>query len=236
MKLETVKQSLKKVAKSVDKNKSTLLMYGGISGVICIGVSGVSGGMKAKEILDKNDGKVTKEVAIDIAKCFVPCGVATIGTILCIIGMRKEYVSQIATLAAIRAADSGNVGSALLKAPDAVVPAEVVSEPVNKSAKLKIYDEFMERFVEISMDDLDRARDFVNEEFVGGSRSVYVSEFYEHLLDGYCVPEAIDDQKWFADDGLLRIEYGAVLSDGMKPCLSFRFNRKPEANREMSVF
>lgn len=234
MNLENVKQSLKKVTKKVDDNKSTLLMYGGISGVIGIGLTGISGGMKAKEIIDEADGKITKEVAIDIAKCFVPCGVATVGTILCIFGMRKEYVSQIATLAAIRAADSGSVGNALLKAPEAEVESatEAVrtdSEAANTSKKLKIYDEFNERFIETTVMDLDDARDEVNQEFLAGSGSVEASIFYEHLLDGYCVPESIDGLSWFSEDGILKIEYGSRLDENMKPYLTFRFDRNPES-------
>ena len=238
MKLDGFKNSLKNVTGKVTENKSTLLTYGSVGGVFGVGYTGITGGMKAKEIYDNAEGKVTKEVAIDIAKCFIPFGIATAGTLFCIVTMRKDYVSQIAALAAIRAADTSNDVSKMMVKKDISGSAPEASDNAARSSgsRKRIYDEFNERFIETTIEDLKSAEDDVNEEFIAGSNSYSASEFYQKLTNGYYVPESIDDLKWYREDGIFKIEYGSRLDENMVPYVTFNFNRKPETDLGHSIY
>lgn len=232
----TLKNAVKNVTNSamsnVNENKPTLLMYGGVIGVVGVAASAVSGTLKAKEVYDAAEGKVTKKVAFEMAKCFIPLGIATAGTLLCVVGVHKEYIAKAAALAAMHAVDSKGLESVIgAKATNKVIPCNESVEAMKAEGKVKIYDEYCSRYIETTIAKIEEAKDEVNEEFITFSdrtSGVPASYFYEKLTDGYYVPDAVDGKYWFRDDGALRIKFDSVLDENMNPVLSFSFDRDPE--------
>ena len=227
------------IVMNMDEKKPTILMYGGVLGVVTVGVTGINGAIKAKEIYDAADGKVDKTVAINMAKCFIPFGIATVGTILCVVGVHKEYVAKAAALAAVHAADTlgdNTVGNKVI-APATKINNNLVNEAVTPSAnsgvKPRIYDEYAGRFIDARIIDIQAAAEAVNDDFIASDCDyAMASTFYETLTDGYYVPDCVNGKVFYKHDGALKIEYDSQIGEDGLPFLTFKFNREPQSSFE----
>ena len=243
MKIGNVTKQVKnlgtEIMMNIDEKKPTLMAYGGIFGVFAVGATGINGTLKAKEIYDSNDGKVDKTVAVNIAKCFIPFGIATVGTILCVVGVHKEYVAKAAALAAVHAVDSfgdNAVGNKVIAPATKInnnLANEAVIPSVNSGVKQRIYDEYAGRFIDASTIDIQAAAEAVNDDFIGSDCDyVMASTFYETLTDGYYVPDCVNGKVFYKHDGALKIEYDSQIGEDGKPFLTFKFNREPQSSFE----
>lgn len=235
-----IKRMIKNVGEEVVEHKSTMFtVLGAIGCVASVGFA-IADTFKCKEILDEHEGKITKEDALDVGKCYVRTSVSLAATVTCVVLAHKADAAKYAALAALYASDSKKLDSLLSKSKilsdeeakdietkisEERLTVEEDTEIRDGNEKMVVYDRYLGRFLKVSMDDLDHALDAVNTTLIDEGRCA-ISVFYDSL--GVEYPDAIEYEGWNSTNGAVGLEYDAYCDSNRKLYLMYSFKYRPE--------
>lgn len=249
-----MKLSLSRVAKNVrrtvGKHSPEILTGIGIAGMISTVVLSVRATPKALELLEEKkveectDELTPIETVKTAWKCYIPAAVTGTMSVVCLIGANAVNVKRNAALAtAYTISESAlreyknkvveTIGEKKEKeVRDEIAKDRVKNNPVKVTEIIetgngttRCYDHHAGRYFYSDIDKLKRIQNDINERLI---KDGYISlnEFYYSIgLDGTEIGRRMG---WRVDEGLLELDFSAILDSDGNPCLAIDYSIPPK--------
>lgn len=177
-------------------------------------------------------------------KCYIPCAVTGITSIICIIGANSLNMKRKAAIAAaytmteaalteykdkvvksIGEKKEGEIREAIVQDKIDRIPIESSQVIITGNGNTRCFDIFSGRYFESNIDKIKRSLNDLNEQLLNEG-TVTLNDFYYNIdLD----PIPIGDELgWNALKGQIKIDFSSHLSSDKVPCLAIQFSVEPK--------
>lgn len=244
------KTFVQKVQKGIGEKSPQILMGMGIAGMFTTVVLAVKATPKALEIIEeeKAERDVETLTVVDTVKstwkCYIPAAVTGVASTVCLIGSNSVSTRRTAALATAYKLSE----AALSEYKDKVI--EVIGEKKEQQVREKVakaklekdpvstheiiytnkggtlcYEPLTGRYFTSSADILHKAENEINRK-LNYDWYVSLNEFFVEI--GLEPSDLGNDLGWNSDQGLLKLDFYAQLTDKDEPCLVLDYNIKPK--------
>lgn len=244
------KTFVQKVQKGIGEKSPQILMGMGITGMFTTVVLAVKATPKALEIIEEEKAEQDVETltVVDTVKstwkCYIPAAVTGVASTVCLIGSNSVSTRRTAALATAYKLSE----AALSEYKDKVI--EVIGEKKEQQVREKVakaklekdpvstheiiytnkggtlcYEPLTGRYFTSSADILHKAENEINRK-LNYDWYVSLNEFFVEI--GLEPSDLGNDLGWNSDQGLLKLDFYAQLTDKDEPCLVLDYNIKPK--------